>query len=132
MQTLLHISARFCWQDPDIAVPCEAMPGPSKHRSGCSLTVIYWIEHRAPNGGARVGTQGAEGVCNPIGGTTIWTNQYLRSRVSSCICSRRWPSRPSVGREVPWSCKLYMPQYRGMPGPRSGSGWVGEQGRGRP
>jgi hypothetical protein len=20
----------------------------------------------------------------------------------------------------------YMPQYRGMPGPRSGSGWVGE------
>jgi hypothetical protein len=24
-----------------------------------------------------------------------------------------------------------MPQYRGMPGPRSGSGWVGEQGRGR-
>jgi hypothetical protein len=23
---------------------------------------------------------------------------------------------------------LYMPQYRGMPGPRSGSGWVGEQG----
>jgi hypothetical protein len=29
----------------------------------------------------------------------------------------------------PWSCKLYMPQYRGMPGPRSGSGWVGEQGQ---
>jgi hypothetical protein len=26
---------------------------------------------------------------------------------------------------------LYMPQYRGMPGPRSGSGWVGEQGGGR-
>jgi hypothetical protein len=23
-----------------------------------------------------------------------------------------------------------MPQYRGMPGPRSGSGWVGEQGEG--
>jgi hypothetical protein len=31
-----------------------------------------------------------------------------------------------LGREVPWYCKLYMPQYRGMPGPRSGSGWVGE------
>jgi hypothetical protein len=30
-----------------------------------------------------------------------------------------------------WSCKLYMPQYRGAPGPRSGSGWVGEQGGGR-
>jgi hypothetical protein len=25
-----------------------------------------------------------------------------------------------------WSCKLYLPQYKGMPGPRSGSGWVGE------
>jgi hypothetical protein len=35
------------------------------------LTVIYWMEHRAPNGGARESTKGAEGVCNPIGGTTI-------------------------------------------------------------
>ena len=29
------------------------------------------MEHRAPNGGARESTQGAEGVCNPIGGATI-------------------------------------------------------------
>jgi hypothetical protein len=29
-------------------------------------------------------------------------------------------------KEAHWSCKLYMPQYRGTPGPRSGSGWVGE------
>jgi hypothetical protein len=29
-----------------------------------------------------------------------------------------------------WSCKDHMPQYRGMPGPGSGSGWVGEQGWG--
>jgi hypothetical protein len=35
---------------------------------------------------------------------------------------------PSVEREAHWSCKLYMPQYRGTPGPRSGSGWVGEWG----
>jgi hypothetical protein len=28
-------------------------------------------EHRALNGGARENTQGAEGVCNPIGGTAI-------------------------------------------------------------
>jgi hypothetical protein len=33
---------------------------------------------------------------------------------------------PSLGREAHWSCKLCMPQYRGMPGPTSGSGWVGE------
>ena len=31
------------------------------------LTVSYWMEHRAPNGGARESTQGAEGICNPIG-----------------------------------------------------------------
>jgi hypothetical protein len=49
-----------------------------------------------------------------------------RARVSSCICIRRWPSWPSVEREAHWSCKLYQPQYRGMPGPRSGSGWLGE------
>jgi hypothetical protein len=30
-----------------------------------------------------------------------------------------------VEREAHWSCKLYLPQYRGKPGPRSGSGWVG-------
>jgi hypothetical protein len=27
-----------------------------------------------------------------------------------------------------FSCKLYMPQYRGTPGPKSGNGWVGEWG----
>jgi hypothetical protein len=45
LQTLtpLHTLARFCWKDPDIAVSCEAMPGPSKHRSGCSQSAIGWI-----------------------------------------------------------------------------------------
>jgi hypothetical protein len=56
---------------------------------------------------------------------------YPRACVSSCICSSRWPSWPSLGIEAHWYCKLYMPQYRGMPGPRSGSKWVGEQGGGR-
>ena len=35
------------------------------------LTVIYWMEHSVPYEGARESTQGAKGVCNPIGGTTI-------------------------------------------------------------
>jgi hypothetical protein len=35
------------------------------------LTVFYWIEHMVPNEGARESIQVAEGVCNPIGGTTI-------------------------------------------------------------
>ena len=34
-------------------------------------SLSYWIHHRSPNGGARESTQGAKGVCNPIGGTTI-------------------------------------------------------------
>jgi hypothetical protein len=32
------------------------------------------------------------------------------------------------GRRGPRSCEGSMPQCRGMPGPGSGSGWVGEQG----
>jgi hypothetical protein len=34
------------------------------------------------------------------------------------------------GRRGPWSCEDSMPPYGGMPGPKSGSGWVGEQGEG--
>jgi hypothetical protein len=53
----------------------DVMPVPGKYRSGCSV----WMEHRAPNEGARESTQGAKGVYNPIGRTTIWTNQYPQS-----------------------------------------------------
>jgi hypothetical protein len=35
------------------------------------LIVISKMEHRAPDGEAGESTQGVEGVCNPIGGTTI-------------------------------------------------------------
>jgi hypothetical protein len=61
----------------------------------------------------------------------MWNNiSTLRVCISSCICSKRWPSQPSLGREAPWSSKLYMPQYRGTPVPRIGNEWVGEQGGG--
>ena len=43
------------------------------------LTVSCWMDHRAPNGGARESSQGVEVVCNPKGGTTIGTNQYPKS-----------------------------------------------------
>jgi hypothetical protein len=65
MLTPLHTLARFCWKDPDIAVSCETLPGPNKHKSGCSQSAI---------GGARESTKGAKGIRNPIGGTTLWTN----------------------------------------------------------
>jgi hypothetical protein len=38
------------------------------------LPVIHWTEHGDPNGGVRERTDEAEGVCNPIGRTTISTN----------------------------------------------------------
>jgi hypothetical protein len=43
------------------------------------LSVNHWTEHRVPNGGARERTQGADRICSPIGGTTIWSNQYPQS-----------------------------------------------------
>jgi hypothetical protein len=39
----LHTLASVCCKDCDIAVSCETMPGPSKHRSGCSQSTIGWI-----------------------------------------------------------------------------------------
>jgi hypothetical protein len=41
-QTLLHMPTRFCRQDTDIALSCEAMPMPGKYRSGCSQSSIGW------------------------------------------------------------------------------------------
>jgi hypothetical protein len=56
---------------------------------------------RAPNGGARESTQGAEGVCNLIGGTTIWTNQYPPELMSLAayaaedgLVGHHWEERP--------------------------------------
>jgi hypothetical protein len=41
---LLQGMCRDIWHlDPDIAVSCETMPGPTKHRSGCSQSSIGWI-----------------------------------------------------------------------------------------
>jgi hypothetical protein len=43
MLTPLHTLARFYWKDPDVAISSETMPGPSKHRSGCSQSANGWI-----------------------------------------------------------------------------------------
>jgi hypothetical protein len=41
-QILLHMPARFCWKDPDIAVSYEAMSVAGKYRSDCSQSSIGW------------------------------------------------------------------------------------------
>jgi hypothetical protein len=76
-QVLCQMPTGACWQEPDIASSWEVLPVPDKYRSGCS--VIHWREHRVPNEGARERTQGSERVCSPIGGISIWTNQYSQS-----------------------------------------------------
>jgi hypothetical protein len=53
-----------------MAVSCETMPGPGKHRSGCSQSAFGCITG-PPVEELEKSTQGAEGICNPIGGTTI-------------------------------------------------------------
>jgi hypothetical protein len=60
------------------------------------------MDHRAPNGGARESNQGAKGICNPIGGTTIRTNQYPWSSCLAAYVSEdglvrhQWKERPIV------------------------------------
>jgi hypothetical protein len=74
------------------------------------LTVIYWMEHRVPNERARLSTQGAEGVCNPIGALQQYElTSAPRAHVSSCICSRGWPSQPSMGGEALGLTKIICP-----------------------
>ena len=99
-QTLLCVCQQdFAWYEPDLLRGSASAWQIQKWM----LTVICLMEYRAPSKGARESTQGAEGVCSPIGGTTIWTNQYPQSSlswcVSNCICSRGWPSRSSMGQE---------------------------------
>jgi hypothetical protein len=62
------------------------------------------MDHRAPNGGARESTQGAEGICNPTGGKPILTNQYPPELMSLAayesedgLVSHQWKERP-IGR----------------------------------
>jgi hypothetical protein len=38
---------------------------------GLKTSIKYKMEHREHYGEARESTQGAEGICNPVGGTTI-------------------------------------------------------------
>jgi hypothetical protein len=103
------------------------MPVPGKYRSRCSQSSIGW------NTGPPM--EELEKVPKELkGSATLYVEQQYeltsttRAHVSSCICIRRWPSRPSLGREAPCSCKLYMAQYRGTPGPKWE--WVG-RGAGR-
>jgi hypothetical protein len=57
------------WPSLPFQGSCDSSVGAGKPKGpiGWSLSVIV----QGKNGEARESTQGAEGVCNPIGGTTI-------------------------------------------------------------
>jgi hypothetical protein len=100
-----------------------------------------------PNEGARESTQGVEGVWSPIGGTSIWTNEYPQSSLelnhqskkthggtcgSSCICSWGWPSQSSMGGKALGPMKALCPSIgEGQDWEWEWVGWgAGEGGRG--
>jgi hypothetical protein len=51
-----------------------------------------------------------------------------QSCVSSCICSRRWPSRPSVGGEALVLAKIICPSTGECQGQEAGVGGLGSTG----
>jgi hypothetical protein len=82
------------------------------------LTVNYWMDRRAANGGARESIQGAKEICNPVG-ATLWTSQYPGALDSSCICIKRWPSWPSLEREALGQANFICPSI----GEHQGKKW---------
>jgi hypothetical protein len=91
------------------------------------LAANHWAEHRVPNGGAREKTQGAEGVCSPLGGGTIGTNQYTPeisgiNQGSSCIRSRGWTCLSSMGGEALGPMKALCPSVGECQGQEVGVG----------
>jgi len=79
------------------------------------LQLTTGLSVESPNEGIREKTEGAEGVCNPIGRTIISTNQtppelpgtkpptmstHGGTHGSSCIHSRGWPCPASIGGEA--------------------------------
>jgi hypothetical protein len=91
------------------------------------------MEHRAPKEGARENTQGAKGVCNPLGVLTIWTNQYPPPRTVSLVAyvvedglvDHQWEERPLV------SQRTYAPvQGNARATKQEWVGWRAGQGKG--
>jgi hypothetical protein len=109
---------RHCWQEPDIAVSCKALPVPGNAHS-------HPLDGaQGPQWRSQRNTQGVEGDRSPIGGTSIWTNQYPQSSLelyhqskkthggtcgSSYLCNRGRPSRSSMGGEALGPVKALWP-----------------------
>jgi hypothetical protein len=100
------------------------MLGPSKHGSGCSQSAIGWTTEHPMEEIEKVPKQ------LKVSATLYVEQQYeLTSTPPELVSLAAYVAEYGlVGhqwKESHWSCKLYKPQYREMPGPRSVSGWVG-------
>jgi hypothetical protein len=107
------------------------------------FTSIHWTEH---NKGSSERTQGAEQFCSPIGGTTVWTNQYPQSSQglnhqpkfthggtcgSSCIYSRGWCSRLLMVGDSLGPVKALFPNVGEFQGQECVGWWAREGGERR-
>ena len=91
-----------------------------KEDQSVDYSFLLRIRNKLPNEGGTEAKFGAK--------MKGWTIQRLpHPGIHPIICHQT----QTLLHKAPWSYTLYMPQYRGTPGPRRGSGWVGEQGRGR-
>jgi hypothetical protein len=108
------------------------------------LSANYWTEHKVPSGGARERTEGAEGTCSPIGGTTS-TKHYPQSSQGlnhqpksthvgthgfSRICSRGWPCHASMEGEAFGHVKAQCHIVGECQDREAGVGGLGNRGRG--
>jgi hypothetical protein len=99
------------------------------------LTVIYWMKHMAPK-------KELEKIPKELKGSAILqeNQQYeLTSKpppptpqnsVSSCICSRGWPSRPSMGEEALGLAKIICSSTGEYQGQEAKVGGLGRRARG--
>ena len=67
----VRVERSLIWLSPER--PCQSL---IQRRM---LAANHCTEHRVPNRGVREGTEGVEGICNPIGRTTISTNQTAQN-----------------------------------------------------
>jgi hypothetical protein len=102
---------------------------PGKYRSGCSHSFIGWNTgppmkelEKVPKELKRSATleeeQQYELTSNP------------RAHVSSCICSRGWPSGPSMELEALGLSKIICPSTGQCQGQETGVGGLGSRARG--
>jgi hypothetical protein len=72
------------------------MPVPGKYRSGCSQSSIGWNTEPAVEELEKV-TKEIKGSATILEEEQYELTSFPRAHDSSCICSRRWRSRPSMG-----------------------------------